>query len=211
MGGRVRARWCALLVLAATPASGQTTDAFAGVPNVVFRPYTVQGNDLASLAASIGAARPTDPHGNERVDALTHWAIRWRWTGKWHGACDLAHARVTFSATVTLPRLVDGSALPPALLDAWTRYIAALERHEAGHVRYAYDHRGDVLAAIRGARCATAARAAQAALNRIAAHDIAYDRDTQHGLTQGAGFPSDLLSTGNKPAPLSTQGTRTTP
>ena len=201
----------ALLALAATSAAAQSTDAFAGVPGVVFRPYTVEGNDLATLAAAIGAVRPTDPHGGARVDALTHWAIRWRWTARRHGGCDLARARVTFSATVTLPRLGVGSRLAQPQLDAWTRYLAALERHEAGHVRYAYQHRADVLAAIRGATCATAAGAARAAVNRIVRHDIAYDRETQHGLTQGAGFPQNMPAAGKDPVPSSTQGIGTPP
>jgi predicted secreted Zn-dependent protease len=182
-------RWCPLLALVAVPADAQTTDAFAGLPYLVVRPYDVMGTDAVTLRASIDANRPTDPHGRAPVDAGTHWTIGWRWTARTHRGCDLAHARVTFRATVTLPRLADPASLPPPLADAWNRYIAALERHEAGHVRYAYDHRGDVAAAIRGATCATAERAARAALAAIVAHDIAYDRDTQHGLTQGASFP----------------------
>ncbi|WP_174293281.1 DUF922 domain-containing protein, partial [Sphingomonas bacterium] len=78
---------------------------------------------------------------------------------------------------------------PAEVQAAWRRYAAALDEHEAGHVRYAWQHRGDVLAAIRGATCATAEAAGQAALADIVAHDLAYDRETQHGLTQGAVFP----------------------
>jgi len=182
-------RWGVLLALAAAPAGAQTTDAFAGVPNLTFRTYTVTGTDAPSVRRSLDAGRPTDPHGGAPVDAGTDWAIHWRWPARRHGGCDLSRARVTFRATVTLPRLAEGATLPPPLAEAWTRYMAALETHEAGHVRYAYEHRGDVLAAIRGATCRTAEKRAEAALAAITAHDLAYDRDTQHGLTQGALFP----------------------
>jgi predicted secreted Zn-dependent protease len=185
----VRRSAVAFLALAASPAGAQATDAFAGVPNLSFRYYPVAGTDAASLRQSIDAGRPTDPHGGEPVDAGTDWAIRWRWPARRGGGCDLAQARVTFRATVTLPRLAEGTTLPPTLLDAWTRYMTALELHEAGHARYAYDHRGEVAAAIRGATCRTADRRARAALAAITAHDLAYDRDTQHGQSQGASFP----------------------
>ena len=77
----------------------------------------------------------------------------------------------------------------PADRTAWDRYLAALMVHEAGHVAYTYDRRSDVLAAIRSATCATADRAARAALAAIDAYHIAYDRETGHGATQGASFP----------------------
>ena len=46
-----------------------------------------------------------------------------------------------------------------------------------------------VLAAILGGACATAENAARAAPDDLTTHDIADDRDTQHGQSQGAVFP----------------------
>jgi len=182
-------RWSASLLLLASPATAQTTDAFAGVPGVTFRPYAVTGSDAAALRRSMDAARPVDPHGDERVDALTHWTMAWQWPGRRHGGCTLSRATLSFSATVILPRLADPAALPPVVLEEWARYIAALERHEANHVRHAFQQRSTVLAAIRGATCATADRAGRKALAAIVAHDLAYDRDTHHGASEGASFP----------------------
>lgn len=201
----VRCVWaaCVLIATAAAPSTeAPLSDAFAGVPGVAFRFYPVAGSDAATLRASIDAGRPVDPHDGAGVDAITHWRINWRWTRRRARGCDLGHARVDFAATVTLPRLADPDAVPPALLADWTRYRLALERHEAGHVFYAWSHRGDVLAAIRGATCATAVRAAQAAVAAIVAHDLAYDRDTRHGLDQGASFPPD--PTGDQAMPNGT-------
>lgn len=181
--------WGASIALLAIPGGAVATNAFTGVPHVTMRPYEVRGEDGAALRRSIDAARPTDPHGDQPVDALTHWRMSWRWPGKRHGRCDLSHVQVSFRAEVTLPRLAEGVTLPPPLADVWARYTEALEQHEARHVRYAYDHRRDVLAAIRRARCATADRAARAALAAIVAHDVAFDRDTRHGMNEGATFP----------------------
>lgn len=178
-----------LMLAAATPAAAQTTDAFAGLPGVTFSYYDVDGEDAAAVRTALDAVRPTDRNDGERVDALTHWAMRWRWTGTRRGRCNLASARVTVSAMVTLPRLAHPDLAPAPLVAQWNQYLAALEAHEAGHVRYAYAHRAMVLDAIRRATCATASAAAQATLTAIMAHDLDYDRDTQHGRRQGATFP----------------------
>ena len=81
-----------------------------------------------------------------------------------------------------LPRLADGDA-PPEMRARFERYLQSLLEHEDGHVRYAWNHRADVAAAINRAGCTGAARAAQRATDAIAAHDIAYDKATDHGAT----------------------------
>ena len=175
----------ALLLAAVTAAH----PAFAGIPHIAFVTYPVHGTDLATIRASLDAARPVDPNDGERVEAISNPRFTWQWPGGRGGDCYPGAATVRFAATVTLPRLVGIAALAPDVQVRWRRYIAALEMHEAGHVRYAYDHRGDVLAALRGATCRTAEAAGQAALRTLAEHDIAYDAETRHGQLQGATFP----------------------
>ena len=75
------------------------------------------------------------------------------------------------------------------MLARWNAYIQALVRHEAGHLRHAYENMGSVLSAIRASSCAGANAAGQAAVRALARWDIAYDRETRHGLSQGAHFP----------------------
>ena len=162
--------------------------AFAGVPGVHIVTYPVRGGDMAAIRASLDAAGPYDRNDGEHVEAITHWRFVWRWPGT-VSECYLSAATVRFTATVTLPRLVGLATLPPDVQASWRRYRTALEAHEANHVRYAYAHRGDVLAAIRGATCATAEAAGQAVLRDLVEHDLAYDRDTRHGTSEGATFP----------------------
>jgi len=175
---------------AGQPATAQSGDAFAGIPGVTIVHYPVDGADAAAVRRSIDANRPTDTHDGQRVDALSEWDTRWTWRRGPGGTCDLRTAAVRYSATVRMPRLAPTARLTPAERADWDRYIAALARHEAGHVRYGYDHRGDILSAIRAATCATADAAARAALARLDAYHIAYDRETGHGATQGASFPA---------------------
>ena len=143
-----------IAVLAAAVAA--VPAAFAGVPHIRIVTYPVRGETLEAIRASLDAAEPTDRNDGSHVEAITHWRFTWRWPGTPGGQCHLSAATVRFSATVTLPRLVGLATLPPEVQADWRRYRAALEAHEANHVGYAYAHRGEVQAALRGAACATA-------------------------------------------------------
>lgn len=181
----------ALPVAAAQPAPGRSAGPqgpFAGIPNVEIRYYDVSGRTERAIRESINARRPRDPNDGRPVDAVARWTMQWRWPAR-GAACDLARATVEFRATVLMPRLVDTGRVPAGLLARWRAYVAALETHEAGHVRYPFEHVGEVAAAIRSSRCANANDAARVAVAAIARHDVDYDRATRHGATQGATFP----------------------
>jgi predicted secreted Zn-dependent protease len=75
------------------------------------------------------------------------------------------------------------------VLERWRRYSAALEAHEANHVRIADKGRAAVLRAIRRSDCATGPQAAREAMAAIARRNDAYDRVTHNGWTEGAHFP----------------------
>jgi len=164
----------------------ETTDPFAGIPNVQFLYYDVSGDSTAEIRRAINAGRGDTRH----YDASTTWHFKWRWAvDRNSGTCDLASTKLTYNAEVRLPRLADPERLASSLRAQWARYYAALRRHEAGHASYPYAHRGEILAAIQGSDCAHASEAAKAVLARFTAHDIAYDAETRHGATQGATFP----------------------
>ncbi len=169
--------------------TAQSTDAFAGIPNITFTYYEVSGTTATELRRSIDKARPADPKNGDRFDALSHWRVAWAWKSDGKTKCDLSATTLSFSATVLMPRLAAPDSLSPELRARWDHYIAALETHEAGHVRHAYDHHGEVLTAIKGATCETVSKAAQAAIDKIDEYNIEYDRQTRHGETQGAVFP----------------------
>jgi predicted secreted Zn-dependent protease len=182
----------ALLVIAGTTgrSSAQADAAFAGIPDVTIAYYPVDGGDAMAIRRAIDVVRPIDAHDGRRVDALSSWDLRWSWPRTRHGGCDLAAATIRYTATVRMPQLAATARLTAAERADWDRYVAALARHEAGHVRYTYRHRGDILAAIRGATCRTADAAARAALAGLDAYQIAYDRETAHGTNDGASFPA---------------------
>lgn len=161
----------------------------AGIPNVERQYYEVGGNSLFAIRRALNQARPRDPNDGTGVDALSGWYIAWRWPAAPGGGCDLAHAELSFSARIRMPRLVESADTPEAVRLRWRSYIDALERHEANHIRHAWDNRGRVLAAIRASSCANANRDAQAVIAQLVQGDVAYDQRTRHGILEGAHFP----------------------
>lgn len=176
------------------PLSDADLDAKASVitsvPGTTIDYYEVHGRDVASIRATMDAQDTFDVHDHTPHAAVTHWYVNWHWPAAVGGGCDLAHVRLTYSATVRLPRLVDTASVDPEVLKMWDRFMLALMTHEAGHVRHAYEHMGEVAAAIRASTCATANADGQAAIDRLGQYDADYDRDTGHGATQGANFPN---------------------
>ena len=121
----------------AAPAFGQdaaAAGAFAGIPNLTVEYYDVSGRTPQEIRASINANRPRNSNDGERVDGLARWRLRWNWRRN-ESTCDLSQPRIEFSATILMPRLVNQEAVSARVLARWHAYIAALERHEAGHVR----------------------------------------------------------------------------
>ena len=96
---------------------------------------------------------------------------------------------MTLRVVVGFPRWTHPKAAPASLASAWARYVRALARHEQGHVDYAVSHKAAVVRAIKNATCGSANAAALKQLDLIRKHDVAYDKTTGHGATQGARFP----------------------
>lgn len=161
----------------------------AGIPNLDVQYYDVSGRSVGEIRAAINRVRPRDPNDGLAVDAVNRWYISWRWPSNGRGGCDLARTEMRFTATLRMPRLVNRAATPRAVLVRWDTYMAALERHEAGHLRHAYDNMGSVLRAIRASTCNQANEAGRAAVRVLARWDVTYDRQTRHGFSQGAHFP----------------------
>jgi predicted secreted Zn-dependent protease len=81
-------------------------------------------------------------------------------------------------------------------VDEWNQYLIALRLHEVGHQQHGIDAATEVLQRLDSfpsyASCKsleTAAQtAAQAIIQQFNQRDVAYDRTTKYGYTQGAVF-----------------------
>jgi predicted secreted Zn-dependent protease len=167
------------------PARQEARLPFADIPGVSMQYYDVAGDDMAAVRRSLKAVRPTDSHDGRRVDGTTQWAFRWRWHRDAQGMCQAAPEDVTFSAIVTIPRLAEADPTPE-LRAQFADFLRPLLAHEDEHVRYAWEHRGDIAKAINALDCrtvdvATVNAAAREVLKAISAQAIAYDKATDHG------------------------------
>ncbi|MCA1197992.1 DUF922 domain-containing Zn-dependent protease [Sphingomonas sp. R647] len=154
---------------------------FADIPGVTINYYEVSGRDPAAIRRSINRVRPTDQADGQRVDGLVAWDYRWRWRDNGEGKCESSLDDITFSATVTIPRLNDPK-VSPKVREHFNRYLISLIAHEDGHIRNAWVRRREVVDAINSAGCAGAASAAESAARAIAAYDVTFDRETNHGI-----------------------------
>ena len=158
--------------------------------------YEVTGRTAAEVRRSMNVVRPTDSHGL-RVDARTTWDIHWTYRYQPAPAgCVVTEFNVTLTTAMTLPKYSYLPSAQPLLRTAWNNYYAALIRHEKGHVNIAELAQGAIREAgprITAAKCSDIAaaidRRGQEILAQYRTQEVQYDKETNHGMTQGAKFP----------------------
>jgi predicted secreted Zn-dependent protease len=185
-----------LSLLAFAPAVGAAGDPDLRVVTV-HHDYAIAGQTAAELRAAMNRRGPLDA-SRERFDAVTNWWINWYYRyGRSGTRCTIASADVRVRIVFTLPRWRPGPGAAPALVRKWNRYLQALRRHENGHSGHAVVEGKRILTGLRRLAprpsCAQLGAAADALghaeIRRGNAWDVAYDRRTGHGATQGAVFP----------------------
>lgn len=164
------------------------TDALSSNPEVHITYYDVSGRNEDQIRSSIdhSASRPSGTDGKP-MDALTTTSYKWSWWDTGNGECDPSRAQVTLRADVLLPRFVENGQRD--LIEHWNRYMANLRLHEAGHVLVAKKRYADVLAAARSRNCAGINDAINRIVSEIRQSNAEYDKQTKHGIRQGAVFP----------------------
>lgn len=154
--------------------------------------YTVTGSTEDEIRASLDARHPGG------YDARTNWYVTWSYSSAMRsGRCRVTTSKVHTKIAFTYPRWVAPADASAELVQGWTTYMGALRVHESGHARIGRTVAArvqNVLTAARAANCAALDRAlpglVQPQFKWGNASDIAYDRRTQHGATQGALFPA---------------------
>jgi len=162
------------------------------------RPYEIAGSTESELEAAMRRLGPKDPADGTAYAGYTRWTIEWSYGYTPAAAgCTIQDVRVVARIRITLPRWRGARKANPLLAADWGRFIGALRLHEDGHAaiaRAAARRIARRLASVRMFRsCARLERAADAAGQRMLAQaraeEIAYDRRTGHGYTQGARLP----------------------
>ncbi len=161
------------------------------------RHYDIHGDSAAELRQQMSRLGPPDRDGR-RYDAYTKWYVAWHFTYREvGGSCRIERVTTSVDVTYTLPRWRAPRTATPELRAHWDRYLAALQAHEHGHRDFGVHSAREVEQQLQSlpahGSCRELEAAANAAghrvLDKFRARELAYDRDTRHGATQGAVFP----------------------
>jgi predicted secreted Zn-dependent protease len=176
---------CFAFVLACASAQGQS--------NIVRKTnyYAMTGSSIRDISLSLRQTRPwKSPH-----DASTEWRIQWNAFVSRNGdQCYCTSFETTTMITVTLPKWIPPTNTPPAVREAWAKYLRALEQHEAGHADIALAATAEMHKRIKEIRSEADCDALRtkvktecdAILEAHRAREKEYDQQTRHGATQGA-------------------------
>lgn len=158
--------------------------------------YVIDGNSVRSIRSALEKNGPMGEDG-KRYHGYTTWRVSWNFSyAPTAGSCAIRSVQVDTSAVMTLPRLAEPGALPDSVRIKWNSYSAALRAHEDGHRAIALAAADEIrrrlsqLANSGGCKALAddANRTAQAILADFRVRERLYDRDTEHGATEGARF-----------------------
>lgn len=169
-----------------------------------YRYYSIAGNTAAELRSQMNQLGPFDSGEGRRYDARTDWYVRWfyRYINQ-NQQCQINNVNTHVDVIITLPRWEASTGASRSLRVEWERYITALQLHEDGHGIngiHAGQHIYQALWSLPAYPSCEALKAAveatvQKTVRIYNQKDLAYDQQTQHGLIQGAAFPSSRFAT----------------
>ena len=156
--------------------------------------YDVHGRTFAEVRADMHRLGPkvADSSFVGETRSPMHWSWRTESTGS--GMCSIPNPSVSVNAQITLPRWTPPPDSEPGLATEWNRFIAALEKHEAGHKDISAKAGHDLVEQLRnlsGPCSQISMRAndiARVIVDRADEQQKAYDAATRHGITQGTSF-----------------------
>jgi len=194
-----RSRFIILLVVAADVGAAPRMEARPDsalraarqLPNVIRTYYyDVRGVTGEALLASMRANRPFTQH------ASTDWRVEWNYDCLVEaGEYILRSFNVRVRIRFTLPDWVDSERADKALQEEWKRYYGALQLHESGHAGFGIAAGKEMLRRVNSREWRASDRKELKAriddecdktLQEFRALEAAYDKQTDHGRTQGA-------------------------
>lgn len=154
--------------------------------------YAVTGATPREIRASISQSRPWKT--SYSWDGFTTWKVTWRFqTAQEPDGCRLVSFRPEAVIATTLPRWNPPSDVKTEVKQSWQRFFVALSQHEAGHARFAYGAVEEMrrkMAGLPVMACDELKRTINDTASKIMEdfrrRERDYDKQTQHGATQGA-------------------------
>lgn len=163
--------------------------------------YDVRGASIDELRRDVFSRGPYDERNDQRYAGWAEWRIEWSFDRREvPQGCAVNQASTKTHIKYTLPRWVDVDKAPAELRDRWQEFVEALTYHEFGHGRLARELAERIEFAIGSLppepTCEELDRKVNELANRMILEDDtqeAYDRETLHGQTQGAAFPTIVV------------------
>ena len=160
------------------------------------QPYEIHGSTAEQLRDQMNQVRPL-MHG-EKFDADTEWNLKWSFDYQPDdNSCVIRDSQVTLDIIYHLPRWEDEERSDPKLQERWAVYMKHLLIHESGHAKNGKKAAMEVEAMLKDLApmesCSLLEEMANDRARQIIdshhSWDLQYDKETQHGVTQGAVFP----------------------
>lgn len=187
---------CLLLVLCSACASSSESGVYYPGLSIITldNHYDITGSSIDELYQEMREKGP--PSSGHRYYAEARWNIRWSFTTVMRmGQCELDDIEVPMTISITMPQWepVDGDT---TLLNQWQSFHESLFLHEEGHREIAMDSGREIIKTLKSMKafsCDTlrdeANRKARELFENYNIRNRLYDKDTRHGINQGAVWP----------------------
>lgn len=157
---------------------------------VAYTHYDLTGNTYDVLANGLRTA------SGMPYPALAQWNITYDFRSQSaSGRCAVSSLNTRLQLSMRLPRWTPPAGANGELVARWERFMAALRQHEEGHLEHGRSAEREVRAALQAMSagdCPTLEARMRERFQQIvdsySARDREYDRQTDHGRTQGAVF-----------------------
>jgi predicted secreted Zn-dependent protease len=159
--------------------------------------YFVDGRTAQEIRNDLNAKTPVRQNGR-KYDAHTKWNVDWHfWWRKKPGSCEISKVTTEVAVKYTLPELRDNYSIQNDLKEKWESYNRALVRHEEGHkdlgVNAARAIENGIWSLDPRHTCeqleVDSNGIGHAIIEEYRILETKYDRETNHGMSEGAIFP----------------------
>ena len=159
--------------------------------------YEIEGLTAEQLRDQMNQLGRKDEYGNH-WDAYTEWYITWLYPYAQNAeGCSIGEIEIEVEVTFEFPRWNASASASPDLITKWDDFLNALQNHEDGHYAIAIDAACEILVAINSLSSypsclsldETVETTTEQILDLYRERETDYDRDTEHGRSQGVSFP----------------------
>jgi predicted secreted Zn-dependent protease len=164
--------------------------------NVDTKYYSIYGVTANELRHEMNTKSSIKQSGNN-YDAFTSWYVNWRfnWSEN-NGQCFMTNVKSTVKVKFILPKWENSNSATVNLKERWAHYYNALINHENGHKVFGINAAKEVeerLSTLSANNCSNLEDKANSLgkniIDKYIALEKKYDKNTNHGIKNGAVFP----------------------